>query len=1077
MAGVPFGLNDQVVVDPAAPTAGPRPVFTLPDARGDAKERRDNATAQRDEGRFGIEQRGEVRTVDKQAFDKAAGLRADYSSNQLVKAYEASVPMFVAALKTTPDRVGDQLLITAFAKLSDPTTGVLGGEREGVASGSQSTVESIQTQLNSKLLDEGGVFTTETREQLRTQLLNLMAQRGNAYKQQRERYIADAQASGVDPARVVGPNVSDPERQFVIDYFKPKEAREPEMRGGVPAGSEVEFGMDAPMSGPEGAFDRNAWLKNMGLDPDEEAEIVAFWNANRGNKDFTVSAAKKWFVERGYDLPSDPDINAAVRDARKGATFTAMDSAAAKAAYEAKLDTEIARRREKTGDGAPGKMDLATQGVSGGLGDEAAGIGGLISNALGYETGYDFERDLRRRELEQARERSGGMGTAVELLGNAASMGVNAGAVPITAREAALAGAVPGFGYGEGAVDSVTGATLGGALGAVVGKGAEKVADWRAGRAGADAAAEAPAATPANDFAVSGRVDASPAPAQPTQSAALSGAEQTEIADLAKRATSWGPGARKARQTLARKAAANPEARAAAERLGIEVPPDILSDNAQVQSLTGLSRSQVGSDAETAWRADAARISQQADQALADLGGSTDLAQLSDDVLTRLNGTADSLQRKAGALRDEVDAAIPPSARVDASNLKATVAKLIEDYGGLAQAKAAMTPQEKALLTMLGEGEEAIQPTYARLARLRKDIGQALEKNSGPWADVNRHDLGVYYKALADDQIAAVEAIGGKEIADKQRTANTLFAQMYDQRGQMQDLFGKNLEKGLAPLLRRALTAGAKGDAKDITTLLDRIPEDARGGAMVSAVMSLSRSNAAHGGFSFANFTKLYRGLRENSPVYAKIAKAIGPEGSRVLNDLYVISNRMAAAETGVLKTGKANQGLAAAMQAESLVSNVMKAASGRAASAAGAAIGGATAGPAGAAAGAGLVNSAKQSLSGAGASRLDKVHNLFASPEFKSLLDRVAAGEDVAKAGQILWNAKAFHNLARSVGALRPAERKAWLSNIISAGSSEASNVINFPGAIASGPARMAAGERPPSDDEGSAKKAGAGQ
>jgi hypothetical protein len=564
----------------------------------------------------------------------------------------------------------------------------------------------------------------------------------------------------------------------------------------------------------------------------------------------------------------------------------------------------------------------------------------------------------------------------------------------------------------------------------------------RAGQ-GAERGTAAPAPTVADDFTISGSGSGSLA------GGPLSRDDQTEIANLAKKATGWGPSARKARRDLARKTTANPEAQAAAERLGVEVPPDILSDDAQVQSLTGLARSQAGSEAETAWRITSARVSQQADDALAKIGASGDLAQLSDDLFQRLNGTAESIQRQASKLRDEVDATVKPGERVDATNLQTAVANLINDYGGLPEAKAAMTSQEKSLLTMLGEGAEPIRPTYARLNRLRDDIGEALNKGKGPWADVNRKQHAEYYKALADDQLAAVEQMGGRELGDKQRAANTLFSQMYDQRAQMQDLFGKALEKSLAPLLNRAVASGAKGDAKDLTTLLDRSPDDARGGAVLSAIMSQAGSRASHGGFSFANYAKLYRGLRQNSPVYAKIAKAVGAPGERVLRDLYSISNRMAEGETKVIKTGKANQVLSAAMQAEGVVSNILGATASRAASGAGAAVGGVVGGPVGAAAGATLGGAAKRSLTTAGASRLDKVHNLLSSPQFRTLLDRMAGGESAADAGNVLWDSPAFHKLAKSVGVVAPEARRKWLANLTSAEAIQTGNVIDFPGTV----------------------------
>lgn len=715
--------------------------------------------------------------------------------------------------------------------------------------------------------------------------------------------------------------------------------------------------------------------------------------------------------------------------------------------YDKQVAAEAARQDNLRGQA--GLTDLAAHGLTMGLTDEASGVGQAVGRALhgDFNIGqnYDIGRDAEELRLKRARERLGLAGDAAEFAGNVATGGVGAGAEMTAgeaARNAAVIGSGIGFGYGRGAEGSLTGAAVGGVTGAALGAAGQKAGDYLASRT-ASKVANASEAAPAVEAGAEGAA------------APLAANDQTEIADLAKKATSWGPTARAARQTLAKKAAANPEAKAAADRLGVDIPPDILSDDAQVQSLAGLTRSQVGSDAETGWRATSARVSQQADQAMQDIGGNSDLAQVSDDTFHRLNSTAQSLERQASALREDVNAQINPATRVDATNLQEVVAGLINDYGGLAEAKAAMTPQERSLLTMLGEGETAIQPTYARLDRLRNDIGEALSKNQGPWADVSRAQLSKYYKALADDQMAAVEQMGGPELADTQRAANTLFSQMYDQRGQMQDLFGKNLEGSLAPILRRSITGATKGDAKGITQLLNRIPEDARGGAIVSAIMAQSRSSAAHGGFSFANYSKLYRGLRQNGPIFAQIAKAVGPQGTRVLTDLYTISSRMAVAETNVLKTGKANQVLSNAVQSEGLLGNVMYAAGHRVVAGAGAAVGGTVAGPAGAVAGAALATGTKDALMTAGASRLDKVHTLLSSPTFKAAVAKLANDGDSAAAEDAIWRDTAFHRFAKSLGYVTTTAKRAFLKSLIPGAARITSEVA---GDAFSGPTKLAA-------------------
>ncbi len=228
--------NDPIVQPSQGPTVTQLPIS----AKDQAREQRDISASSRDDLRTGIAVRGEDRDIGYKTFDQADKLRDNYNQNTQVKAFEASVPMYVTALKTSPDRAGDLLFVTAFAKMSDPTTGVLGGEREGVATGSQSYIENKQAELRSLMDREGGNFSPETRKKLRFELNNLMAARGRAYMTQRQRYAADAEDAGIDPARVIGPNVGDTEREFVQNFWKPQE-QEDNYSVTTPDGRKISF--------------------------------------------------------------------------------------------------------------------------------------------------------------------------------------------------------------------------------------------------------------------------------------------------------------------------------------------------------------------------------------------------------------------------------------------------------------------------------------------------------------------------------------------------------------------------------------------------------------------------------------------------------------------------------------------------------------------------------------------------------------------------------------------------------------------------------------------------------------------
>jgi len=592
------------------------------------------------------------------------------------------------------------------------------------------------------------------------------------------------------------------------------------------------------------------------------------------------------------------------------------------------------------------------------------------------------------------------------------------------------------YGAGEANENRLAGAALG-AGGAVVGQQlgrqltqrlatpeAQAVVERVAQETGAPPQAVEAALTEALDSAAGVNL------AQPVAEEAA-----TEFGNLARQAVGTGRSARKAKERLAVVAAINPEAKAAAERIGVELPLDVLSDDVRLLTTTGLARSQIGSDAQAAWGQAVSNTIERSDETLAEIGATRDLAQVSDDVRARLERDIGDLETQAVSLRSEVDDAINVQDRVEASNLQAALAETINNLGGIAEAKQAFTAEEKKLLAMLGEGETAKMPTYARLNQIRDQIGRALNKGQGPWVDAPTALLKKYYGALAKDQLAYIESVGGQELADKMRGSNDLFSQMFKSRETMQSVFGQKLERDIGGLINRTITNAAKGDAQNLRALMKAVPEDMQPRVLMSGLMSQAERGSAQGGFSFNNYAKLYRGIRQNSPIYAEIVRTIGPERAQILQDLYVISNRMAQAEAKIVRTGASNQPILNALKAESLVSKTVDASKRIGGRGAGAIAGGMVGGPigsfAGQEAGAALVDA----LTAGGKSNIDKLHTLLSSDGFRELAEKAATGEGVDRAVNRVANDGPFRRFAATMlGIKDPQGRKNWLMQAIQA-------------------------------------------
>jgi hypothetical protein len=493
--------------------------------------------------------------------------------------------------------------------------------------------------------------------------------------------------------------------------------------------------------------------------------------------------------------------------------------------------------------------------------------------------------------------------------------------------------------------------------------------------------------------------------------------------ELAQKAVSRGPGASKARAQLAEMAKTNSEAKAAADRLGLELPVDVLSDNSQLKEVVGLTRAQIGSEAKQVWNETVQAASERAHKAMDELDAVTDISQVSADVFNQLDNAQMGLGRKAGALRDEVTDSIDAAGAVTSDKIKSYLQERIRLLGGGKKGIMNLSGEEKKLWSAISKDN----PTYTALNEYRDMIGQALENGTGPWSNTNRKRLKDIYGALADDQINFIEASAGKEIADKQRAANTLFKQMYEGREQMERIFTKNLSGSLAPLMQRAITQGTKGNVQTLNTLVKIIPEDMRGTVLTSALFKAAK--ATDETFSFTNFANIYRDLRANSAVYKQVAEAVGPEGDKLLTDLYAVSRRLSDADKAISRTGASNQ--LNLLNSERLLSRILMASGG----AAGAGlIGSVLGGPGAAIVGAGLAAAAPEIAQRLGKTNAQKLHNLISSEPFRDLTVSAATGDALERNINRVAGSKQFRDYAKLVG-IDMKDARNWLNSAIAKG------------------------------------------
>lgn len=554
-----------------------------------------------------------------------------------------------------------------------------------------------------------------------------------------------------------------------------------------------------------------------------------------------------------------------------------------------------------------------------------------------------------------------------------------------------------------------------------------------AGRMAGQPAAAGPVTTAAQAVPEQQAAQAAQAAAPGAPAAAAQAVEEsaTDILNIARKAAGFGPGSSAAKAKLTDLAQVNPEARAAAERLGIDLPVDVFSDNPQVRSAVGLTRALVGSETEAVWENTVRQAVQRADDIskqfdAAFIEGRPATGATSQKILDSLKNTQSQLASDAKAIYDRVDATVPKQSTVQFPKLTQTLDEVLSEVG-----ESGLTSQEKRLY------ELATDPaaTYGRLLREKNLIGKALEGKESPYGNLDAGSLKRLYGALADDQLANVGSIGGEELRRELRAANLLTAKKKGLEKRIVGAFGKEVDGSVAQRMQTAITTAAKGDAAVFNKLMKVVPEDLRKETIATALASVTAGKAAGRAagagevvFSPAEYSKIYRGLRANPPVYSAMVKIMGSEWDRASRDLYEVSRRISDAQARIPTTGKANQILGEAA-VDGLMGKIMSSGIGQRVAT----------GVVGTLPGGGVIApDIVQWMAATKGAGVQKAAKLFASPEFQDLAVQAAtkAGNPSQAAIKRTATSKAFSEFAKAAKLPQSLDaRVQWLQSALQTG------------------------------------------
>jgi len=284
------------------------------------------------------------------------------------------------------------------------------------------------------------------------------------------------------------------------------------------------------------------------------------------------------------------------------------------------------------------------------------------------------------------------------------------------------------------------------------------------------------------------------------------------------------------------------------------------------------------------------KTGQEADRLITDLGGTLDKSLLDANVRGDIQKNIAKLEVEGSKAYSAVNKAVPQNVKVNPDTVIKYIAKRLDDLGGN---KALLSRAERQLLELT---ELKKNPTYGALDQVRRNVGEALNKQSGPFQGDEERILNQVYGALSNDQQGVADAFG---VGADYEMGRKIVSTRKDLEKEALNLFGRDIETGsLLPKLKVAAGKLTKGDVSTFKKLMNSLPKNRRAEAAATMLNEFFTSGQRKAGAIGGGFPSAFAALNRNPGAKKIIFDNLPPGAEKRFNDLGKVA-------TGIFKAKK----------------------------------------------------------------------------------------------------------------------------------------------------------------------------
>jgi len=351
-----------------------------------------------------------------------------------------------------------------------------------------------------------------------------------------------------------------------------------------------------------------------------------------------------------------------------------------------------------------------------------------------------------------------------------------------------------------------------------------------------------------------------------------------------------------------------------AKNLGVDINPSHFSNNQAFIAMEQGLKSRPDNKLRQVENDAIEKLGNEADRLILDMEGAVDKGILDQKIKQQFKTTISKLEVKSTQAYETVNKAIPRTTPIIPGTSKSFIEKRIADLGG---DETLLNKSERQLRNVIfpkaKSGETIadlipLTPTYGALDQVRRNVGNAISKKSGPFKDDEELVLDQVYGVLSNDQQGIADAFGVGPIYEQGRK---LVKFRKDIEKKSLDLFGRDLENSLLPKLATAASNITKGDISTFQKLVKALPSSQRQAAVATMLNSLFTANARTGGPLGGGFVGAFESLNRNPSIKKALFDELPPEALKRFNDIGRVTTGIFRSKALQNNSGTANALLA----------------------------------------------------------------------------------------------------------------------------------------------------------------------